>query len=252
MKKEKRPTKNDKKISSPKKDINYVSQKIKRVIPFGMTSNGLLLRGNNRKIAEIEYYYKGEDKDRRILEVEYPKDSSLFELKSLELDERYGHDINNYDYELRKLNNSYEFKEKSFIYDLEKNQLNFKYHKITKNEYDKNEATLTNKPWIAVSTELKEEEGSDGMYFTFDWNDQFIKFLKNNGYNDGMYVGMTDEELIEVYTKEMFMSNLDPADAKEYFDIDIESKEGDYLPVDTSNFKRAKSSNLANNRKGYT
>lgn len=236
-----------------KKDAGYTSIKTKKTIPFSMTPSGMLLRGKNRDIAEIEYYYKGEDKDRRIVEIEYPKGSSLFEVKSIELDEKYGHDINNFDYELRKLNNGYEFKDKNFIFDLEKNALEYKYHKISKNEHDKKEATLTDKPWIVVATELKEDEGSDGMYFTFDWNDQFIRFLKENGYNGGRYAQMNDEELIEVYTKEMFMSNLDPVEAKEYFDVDLPDKQGEeYKDMESSSsFKMIKSSKLANNRKGY-
>lgn len=65
--------------------------------------------------------------------------------------------------------------------------------KLDKNGYEKQRATLLEQPWIGLlGARFDLNEGVDGVYFEFDWNDFWITFLRLNG-----YVGETEQQVVD-------------------------------------------------------
>jgi len=84
--------------------------------------------------------------------------------------------------------------------------------KITKNEFDRDVATLNEEPW--VHGDLRGNP-SDGFYFDMDWNDLFISYLKDNGIYGSSPEDMVDQWLVRMYTNELIngeMSNIENLD----------------------------------------
>lgn len=67
------------------------------------------------------------------------------------------------------------------------------FHKIDKNGYEKRRATLLEQPWIGLlGAKFDLNEGVDGVYFEFDWNDFWITFLRLNG-----YTGESEQQVVD-------------------------------------------------------
>jgi len=61
-------------------------------------------------------------------------------------------------------------------------KINFKYGHIDQHEHDKNMATLEGKEYVrVVGMELDEETPGQG-FFELDFNDNFVEYLAQNGY----------------------------------------------------------------------
>jgi hypothetical protein len=73
--------------------------KIHRIIPFALWPANWGLSGSRRATAEAEYYWEGEDLDRRLLDINHPdRDSKEYKLALCKLDRRYNK-IGEFDYE---------------------------------------------------------------------------------------------------------------------------------------------------------
>ena len=56
----------------------------------------------------------------------------------------------------------------------------------------KERATAENRPWVSVlETHVNEKDPKNG-FFDLDWNDEFIRYLRLNGYQ-----GQTQEEIVD-------------------------------------------------------
>lgn len=65
--------------------------------------------------------------------------------------------------------------------------------KVSKTEYEKRAATLRDEPWIGIiNQDFDIEKGVEGLRFEFDWNHQWIEYLRLNGYK-----GNSDEAVVE-------------------------------------------------------
>jgi len=144
--------------------------KNRRLIPFAMLPASWGLKGKSRKIAEIEYYYTGYERDVKIAEVEAHDEHDKM-LRLLEIDFKYNK-IPLKEYKEKRAKLTLSGKE----LELELLKIQHSYKEITDTEYEKRLATINNEPWVKVVS--VEADGS----FEFDWNDQFIEHLEKAGF----------------------------------------------------------------------
>ena len=61
-------------------------------------------------------------------------------------------------------------------------EIDFKYGHISKIEHDKRQATAKGEPWVKVlKMELDKEKPGSG-FFELDFNEEFVEYLANSGY----------------------------------------------------------------------
>jgi len=200
----------------------------KRTLPFWMFPGSWGLTGKVYEEAAAYYYLEGEKLEKRLLEIKYDSDSKALALALLAIDLKY-HRINPYNYDVKvwEIENDKEisveakaridFKhgkiteleldkilvETNFTEGVERNEaildMMYKHRKISKDEYDKEVATLHEKPWIGIIDQgFDQELGVNGVYFEFDWNSHWIDYLRLNG-----YVGHSEEEIVEQWFQDV-------------------------------------------------
>lgn len=192
--------------------------KINRWIPFRLLPGSWGLSGKVYEEAEACYCYIGEGLDRRLVEINHRNDPSTLRVKLLGVDLRYGHiDAFEYDQRMLEVNGPPDDRELSKVelkhgriteadYDLKMASLDhpegkerdlavlaskLRHGQISKLIHDKEEATLTEMPWIGIIDQgFDLDKGVNGVYFEFDWNSFWIDYLRLNGY------GGQDENVI--------------------------------------------------------
>lgn len=120
--------------------------KIKRIIPFSWRNLLMGLEGDSKALAEVEYYYDGEDLIRKKIELS---------------------------------NDSEQEKDLKFL------KLEYDTKKYTKLEYEKTRADILKKPWVHVLSIGFDKDNVQDGYFELDWNDWFIKTLEDSEYFRG-------------------------------------------------------------------
>lgn len=194
-----------------------------RTVPFDLLPSSWGLAGTTRARAEAEYYYEGEalkirladinhaeDEDERAraklkIALEYERISKeeyerkmaplTFEGKELELaiidiDARYGH-CTEYEADRRAL--LLDHPEENDEQKLALLLLDMENHLLSEHDYNKAVANIKEEPWIGVVNQgFEPEQGINGIYFEFDWNEHWITFLHLNG-----YTGESDADLVD-------------------------------------------------------
>lgn len=139
----------------------------RKLIPFRLWPGSWGLRGKSYKEAEANYYFEGEELERKLAEINY--EGQYLEEKKLEIE--------------------------------------FKFQKLDQQAYEKKLATLRKEPWVgAVESKYDGEQGLSGFYFKLDWNEFFIKMLNENGYNgitDEETVELWFNDVNRAYLEEM-------------------------------------------------
>lgn len=157
--------------------------------------------------------------DYKMLECNYPKDSDAYKLARLDLDLKYNllspedaeykklgilHNSDTVDYKLKKLvlDRNYD-KIDECTYEIEKakltildekklkseiNEIQFKFHKIDENDYNKEKATIEREPFIGMKSFKLEPTVKDGvkgyeLVVEVDNNQEFLDWLRTVGYN---------------------------------------------------------------------
>lgn len=128
------------------------------LIPFFLTKISFKTSGIEKEIEKIKYNF----------EASYERDSKILDIKHSD--------------------------KKSKEYLLDDLQLKYHYKMISKNEYQKELHTLNDKPYVDVinSGFVTDENGRGQMMFEFDWNHQFVQYLKKEGYG-----GFTPDEIVD-------------------------------------------------------
>jgi len=157
-------------------------------LPFGLFPGAWGLKGKTREVAKAEYELKGETLQKKLIEIKY-EDETERQLELLKLKRRNEHITKEqYDYKYAEI----KYKGTKEYVDIAL-ELDRKYEKISEIEYQKKSATLNNEPWVGVvHSEYTPGQMSDGFSFELDWNTEFIKLLKHEGYS-----GATEEEIVE-------------------------------------------------------
>lgn len=196
-------------------------------IPFKFLPGSWGLKGTKYKEAEAYYLYTGKELDfvLNTIAFEEHKDQQRYLLDEAKLMYRYGlftpyeyaHKcaelkkeltpkeelrlkytygaITEYEYDIQCANLIEDATEK----ELALNEANFKHNKITLVQYEKEKANINKEPWIdVVDHGFDKSKGLNGVYFEFDWNDQWIQYLRLNG-----YTGLSDEDVVEAWFKDV-------------------------------------------------
>ena len=115
-----------------------------------------------------------------------------------------------YEYETRfnDLVNEKDSKE----WNIKKNDIDFEYKKISKEEHEKKKYTIEGEPYFCV---IKSDFKDGKIEFVLDWNEIFIEKLKDEG-----MVGYNDQQMVDLYFKEI-CSQI--AEEEEIFDFKNEN-----------------------------
>jgi len=160
----------------------------KHLIPFRFTPASWGLVGDAYRVAEAYYELEAYALERRLLELRVNDNDSLNHAL-LDLDERYER-ISAYDAARQRIELAHPV---GVDYDLAMLEVEHRFSKITTIEYQKRCASIKNEPWIAiVDSGFDPEQGIEGVFFEFDWNQQWIDYLRANG-----CVGHSDEQVVD-------------------------------------------------------
>jgi hypothetical protein len=160
--------------------------KKKKLIPFRALPGAWGLVGKAKERAAAEYYLTGEDLEIRLVEIEF--DGKDLDKKLLDIQVKYNH-ISAYDRDQKVA--AIDFEGEDLIHKLLR--IEYEHRNINDQQYDKKIAELCGEPYIGVkSSSFDLATGRFGI--EYDWNDQFIKLLVENG-----YVGVTESDIVQAW-----------------------------------------------------
>ena len=147
----------------------------------------------DKKFGKISDY----DYDCAIAELDHPDGIPT----QVQLDIQLKYDkISEYEHDLAIVNLVYT--EENLDKELALLTVDYNHEKITKLEFEKTVASARNEPWVGiVDNGFNPEQGVNGVYFEFDWNNQWIEFLRKNGYN-----GLSEDEIVEQWFSDVCRS----------------------------------------------
>jgi len=158
-------------------------------ISFRFTPASWGLVGDAYLEAEAHYDLRGEALERRLLDIRLANDPHRRDRELLEIDAKYGR-IPPYEAAVKRIElDTPEGVER----DLALLDVEYQYDKLTEIAYQKQRAALKREPWVGiVNSGFDPAQGIDGVFFEFDWNEQWIEFLRQHG-----YMGHTDDQVID-------------------------------------------------------
>jgi hypothetical protein len=161
----------------------------KRLIPFRFTPASWGLVGDAYREAEAYYHLDGEALERRLLEIRLADDPQKLQEAMLELDVRYQR-ISPYEAAKQRVTMT---QPEGLDRDLALLAIEHDYGNVRDHDYQKRRATLRGEPWICiVNSGFDPQQGIDGVFFEFDWNQQWVEYLRSHGYS-----GQTDEQVVD-------------------------------------------------------
>jgi hypothetical protein len=99
-----------------------------------------------------------------------------------------------------------------------------KYNEITEDEYNKSVATVNKEPYVRVLNLEMDEKSPGSGYFELDFNEEFVEYLANNGYE-----GVEPEQIVDNWFNDLcqniVMEGLEDEDGITR-SVDSNSKEG--------------------------
>ena len=99
-----------------------------------------------------------------------------------------------------------------------------KYNEITEDEYNKSVATVNKEPYVRVLNLEMDEKSPGSGYFELDFNEEFVEYLANNGYE-----GVKPEQIVDSWFNDLcqniVMEGLEDEDGVTK-SFDSSSKEG--------------------------
>jgi hypothetical protein len=167
-------------------------------IPFWMVPGAWGLKGKSRDIAQAEYELRGYDLEVRLAELNHQDDPVALARNILDIDLKYKK-IEQYAYDLSKST----LNKEGVAADVAKLEVELKHERVTPQEYERKKADLLGEPWMAMPKISWDPINPSKTYFELDYNDHFLKFLRDNA-----YVG-SDEECINRWLNDVCLSVLD-------------------------------------------
>jgi len=186
------------------------------------------LKGKTYKRAKAEYELVGEKLETELILIEHGLDETgipenppkefLLDFAKHKLSTGK---ITKEEYDYEVLEYKFDDNEQSHRRELEL-ELDFRYHRITLAEYKSGLADIEGVPFVCVSDSgFDWEEGPGGFWQEFEWNQEFIDFLRENGYE-----GASDQDMIDGWLSDLYRSHI------------MESEMGEMdIPDDDENFK---------------
>lgn len=171
---------------------------LRRWLPFRLTPASWGLVGKAYSEAEAHYSLEGEALERRLAYIRQD-DPAMLARELLDIECRYGR-VTEYDAALRRVEMDHP---PGVEHDLARLDVDYQHGKLDKFVYEKQRATLKNEPWIAIiNSGFDPQQGIDGVFFEFDWNETWIEFLRSNGYS-----GRNDEQVIDEWFADVCRSH---------------------------------------------
>jgi hypothetical protein len=177
----------------------------KPLIPFGFWPGHWGLKGKTRDIARAEYELSGIELSEKLLEINYSDDPTQLEIKKLELRRKFNEiPLHSYDVGIAKLTIQDEKQRQLAILDAD-----LKYEKITQNDYDRKKADILEEPWVAMPKIHWNPYGKARAYFEMNYNEYFIKQLKENGYEG------TEQDMVNQWMNDVCIGILEEINGME-------------------------------------
>ncbi len=156
-------------------------------IPFRLWPGSWGLRGRTREIAEAEYTLSGLELELRLIEI--TEDNPLQrEIKNIRAQQKYNK-ISEHEAEQKIVALSVE---EGQARDIALLDLELRYKKIDKTEYEKKLADIKEQPWVAMPNISWDPADPTKSFFELDYNNYFVTYLRNNGYD-----GESDTTVVE-------------------------------------------------------
>ena len=204
---------------------------MKMKLPFNWLPSAWGLKGKTRQRAEAEYYLSGKELELKLVEIEeddpvqkqlkilkiknkYSELSDLdHDLQTIELTEpdeiakqsktlvvRHNHNlISEYELDVELAKILFEKDSKELAEELLK--IEKRHHKIEKQEYEKKLADINEEPWVAMPNIRWDPSDPTQSYFELDYNEYFVSYLKENGYD-----GLSDQIIVEQWLNDICRS----------------------------------------------
>jgi len=150
----------------------------KPFIPFSWWPGSWGLKGKTRQIAQAEYELSGIELQSRLLEINHGDDPKAMAALKLEMEKKLGM-IDDYSYDRQKVDISDKEDTEKQISLLE---VDLAHGKITKDQHDRKKADLLGEPWVSMPRINWDPSISSRTYFQLDYNEHFLEFLRENGY----------------------------------------------------------------------
>lgn len=162
-------------------------------LPFGWLPGHWGLRGTTRAIAKAEYELTGYELDAELVKIKHGDSPNLgreldrVALKHNKMSQR--------EYDIAQAHRDYTgVKLEAALLEIE-----YTNGDMTDHEFNKKLATLKNEPYIAViDSDYDPALVLDGFHFEFDWNEQWINLLIENG-----YTGVNEESIVQAWFEDL-------------------------------------------------
>lgn len=215
--------------------------KKRRLIPFRWLPASWGLVGKPFDIAEAHYTLDGEDLERALIQINYGDEPQVVREQTARMLHRLGKiDDRSLDQELAAAEyggeenippkeqlaidlahgalTQYDYQRAIVMHDIPDKdsvehkvamlKIDYDFDKIDQNNYEKSVANLTGQPWVGIIDHgFNPADGVNGVYFEFDWNKEWIDFLRNNGYH-----GKSEEEIVEQWFSHVCGTQTEPDD----------------------------------------
>lgn len=164
-------------------------------LPFWLFPGSWGLAGKTRKIAEAEYYFSGYELETELAKINHDR-LDILQKALLEIEKKYNK-ISEYEYDqyVAKLENNDDTKQKVALLDVE-----LKHEKISETEHEKQRANLLKEPWVSMPKINWDPINKNKTYFELDYNDYFIKYLRDNNYSG------SDDEVLNRWLNDICIS----------------------------------------------
>lgn len=174
------------------------------MIPFEWWPGSWGLKGKTREIAKAEYELEGFELEIKLAEINLRESPIDLQRTILDLKKKYNKiDEYSYDKDLAELQETDTLKQLALI------EVELKHQRITDQEYERRKADINQEPWIAMPKISWDPQNPTKTFFELDYNDHFIRYLRENGYQG------SDDDLINRWLNDICYSVLQEIDQPE-------------------------------------
>jgi len=162
------------------------------MLGFYLNPKNWFLPENEKKVKILERTLSGETLDRALADMISNDEDRKF--RHLTIDKKYGK-ISSYDFAIKEaelvITNPEELAHAKLAIDLH-------HEVITKQQYEHKKADLNKEPYVnVIGIDFDDKNPSKG-YFELDFNEYFVEYLANNGYD-----GIEPEEIVNEWFSDL-------------------------------------------------
>jgi hypothetical protein len=171
----------------------------KPLIPFSWMPGSWGLKGKTREIAQAEYELSGIELEQRLIEINLKDDPTAYAIHMLDVQKKHNK-ISDYEYDIEKIKLQTDDDTAKEIALLDVDLAN---GKISQTVYDRRRADALGEPWVSMPKIHWNPLGKARAYFEMDYNEHFIKQLRENGYEG------KETEIVNLWMNDVCISILE-------------------------------------------